>query len=56
MNGKKLERFAKMRTFSSFILTEIATFWFPALLFCHVNIKPFLIKNQEYDMVDIYFL
>lgn len=45
----------KIRTFSSFILTEIARIWFRALL-CHVNIKLFLMKYQGYDIIDLYFL
>lgn len=55
MKGKKMERFANIRTFSSFILTGIARIWFPALLFCHVNVKLFLMKDQGYDIIDFYF-
>ena len=54
--GKKLERFTKIRTFSSFILTGIARIWFPALLLCHININLFLMKDQGYDIIDFYFL
>lgn len=41
MKGKKLETFAKIRTFSSFILTAIARIWLPVFLLCHVKLKLF---------------
>lgn len=56
MKGGKLKSCAKIRTFSSFILTEIARIWFQALLLCHINIKLFLMKDQGYDIIDFYFL
>lgn len=51
-----MERFAKLRALSSFILTGIARVWFQALFICHVNINLFLIKEQVYDIIDFYFL
>jgi len=44
-SGKEMERFAKLRTFSSFILTGIARIWFLALLLCHINTKLFFMKD-----------
>lgn len=51
-----MERFAKLRALSSFILTGIARVSFQALFICHINIKLFLIKEQGYDIIDFYFL